>query len=288
MKIAPLESARTLEIHSVCQNYAGYSVVEHQTWSNAINALIDALEDRAVVPYAEALLMCGLRSDRLPHLAEINRSLRHFGWLSTIVEGFIPPQTFMDFQANCVLPITRHVRSASQQAYTPIPDIIHEAAGHLPMLVDGNYRSFMKRFGEKGRTLRFGELDHRVFALQKDYAEHLAIDDPDENLVRDLECSLVELRRAQRRAVTPACLISRFHWWTVEYGLIGEDSKLYGAGLLSSSEEAIASDETPRIPLSLDCLSYDYEISKMQPQLFVASDWNHLNDELDRFFRREN
>ena len=100
-----------------------------------------------------------------------------------------------------------------------------------------------------------------------------------------LHDELETLRVQQKEALTPACLLSRFHWWTVEYGLIGQDAKLYGAGLLSSSTEALASDDTPKKRLSLDCLEYDYEISRMQPQLFVADDWSHLNDELTRVTR---
>ena len=41
--------------------------------------------------------------------------------------------------------------------------------------------------------------------------------------------------------------IRNLHWWSVEYGLIGDinNPKIYGAGLLSSIEE------------SKDCLSED-------------------------------
>ena len=37
-------------------------------------------------------------------------------------------------------------------------------------------------------------------------------------------------------------LLSRLHWWTVEYGLIGtlENPKIYGAGLLSSIGESVS------------------------------------------------
>ena len=59
----------------------------------------------------------------------------------------------MALQAQRVLPITRHVRAQSQLGFTPIPDIIHEAAGHLPMLVEPEYRRFLERFGEEGSDL---------------------------------------------------------------------------------------------------------------------------------------
>ena len=37
-------------------------------------------------------------------------------------------------------------------------------------------------------------------------------------------------------------LLSRLHWWTVEYGLIGplDKPKIYGAGLLSSIGESVS------------------------------------------------
>ena len=272
--------------YGVCQHYRSYTPREQQTWREVIAALAEVLETRSAVPYMFALERCGLSSERIPKLIEINHALRRLGWSSTIVAGFIPPQLFMLFQANRVLPITRHVRSSEQRGYTPIPDIIHEAAGHLPMLVDINYRRFMKRFGELGMRIKFGSLDEKVFLAQKEFAEAVASPFTDRTYLADLEQELTNLRSEQKCEVTVACLISRFHWWTVEYGLLGSSEKIIGAGLLSSSREALASDHTPKYCLSLDCLEQDYEISRMQPQLYVAEDWDHLNSELDLLFSK--
>ena len=41
--------------------------------------------------------------------------------------------------------------------------------------------------------------------------------------------------------LSESALLSRLHWWTVEYGVVGEqidDYKLFGAGLLSSISES--------------------------------------------------
>lgn len=82
-------------------------------------------------------------------------------------------------------------------------------------------------------------------------------------------------------------LLSRLHWWTVEYGLIGtvEDPKIYGAGLLSSIGESASCmhKEIPKLPYSLKALDYSYDITKPQPQLFVTSDFNQLREVLDQF-----
>lgn len=270
---------------SISQRYDRYSDSDHESWRCAMHALIHVLESRCAVPYASALRQCGLRTNRLPKLTEINQALSHFGWHSVMVDSFIPPPKFMELQAQRILPITRHVRTSSQLGYTPIPDIIHEAAGHLPMLVDPEYRRFLQRFGEEGKRLAYSELDERVYLAQKRFAEYAGLPFPDINRLDELRRELDSLRSQQKKALTPACLLSRFHWWTVEYGLVGQDAKLFGAGLLSSSTEALATDRTKRLRLSMDCLDFDYEISKMQPQLFVADDWTHLHDELSAVMR---
>ncbi|MCY4129948.1 MAG: hypothetical protein OXG15_12010 [Gammaproteobacteria bacterium] len=267
---------------SVSQRYDRYSDSDHESWHYAMRALVKVLRSRCAVPHAEAMRQCGLNSDRLPRMSEINHALDRFGWETMMVDSFIPPPTFMALQAQRVLPITRHVRAQSQLGYTPIPDIIHEAAGHLPMLVEPEYRRFLQRFGEEGQRLRYSGLDERVYVAQKRYAEYAGLPNTDVRTMGRLKDELELLRVQQKDALTPACLLSRFHWWTVEYGMVGRDAKLFGAGLLSSSTEALASDDTPKLRLSLECLEYDYEISRMQPQLFVADDWSHLNDQLSR------
>ena len=267
---------------SVSQRFDRYSDSDHESWYCAMHALINVLKSRCAVPYVIALRQCGLREDRLPKLSEINGALSPIGWRTVMVDSFIPPPIFMALQAQRILPITRHVRTHSQLGYTPIPDIIHEAAGHLPMLVDEQYRRFLQRFGDEGQRLRYSELDERVYVAQKRFAEYAGRPDHSVTTLLELEQELETLRDQQKLSLTPACMLSRFHWWTVEYGLIGKDAKLFGAGLLSSSTEALASDDTEKKRLSLDCLEFDYEISRMQPQLFVADDWDHLNEQLTR------
>lgn len=270
---------------SVSQRYDRYLDVDHASWRCAMQALVKVLESRCAVPYTNAMQRCGLITQRIPRLSEVNEALRSFGWKTLMVDSFIPPPTFMALQAQRILPITRHVRAYSQLGYTPIPDIIHEAAGHLPMLVEPEYRQFLQRFGEVGERLRYSDLDKRVYIAQKRYAEYAGLSHPENDALNGLRDELDELRDLQKEALTPACLLSRFHWWTVEYGVVGHNARLYGAGLLSSSTEALASDDTRKERLSLGCLEFDYEISRMQPQLFVADDWSHLNDQLTLVMR---
>src|SRR5205814_5254184 len=82
-------------------------------------------------------------------------------------------------------------------------------------------------------------------------------------------------------------LLSRLHWWTVEYGLIGtlENPKIYGAGLLSSIGESVSclEPEVKKIPYSIDAQTYAFDITTKQPQLFVCRDFQHLKNVLEEF-----
>ena len=57
--------------------------------------------------------------------------------------------------------------------------------------------------------------------------------------ILDAESNLNDLT-TQSGAPSEMALIRNLHWWTVEYGLIGDlaDPRIYGAGLLSSIAES--------------------------------------------------
>ena len=43
------------------------------------------------------------------------------------------------------------MRTLDHLAYTPAPDIIHEAAGHAPILTDARYAAYLRAVGEVGK-----------------------------------------------------------------------------------------------------------------------------------------
>lgn len=98
---------------------------------------------------------------------------------------------------------------------------------------------------------------------------------------------LVEHRQKNLGKPSEMALLSRLHWWTVEYGLIGtlENPKIYGAGLLSSIGESVSCLEpnVKKIPYSIDAMNQPFDITTRQPQLFVCRDFEHLRDVLEEF-----
>src|SRR5262249_47945617 len=103
----------------------------------------------------------------------------------------------------------------------------------------------------------------------------------------DEATKLVEHRQKTLGDPSEMALLSRLHWWTVEYGLIGtlENPKIYGAGLLSSIGESVSCLEpaVKKIPYSIDAQTCAFDITTKQPQLFVCTDFQHLRGVLEEF-----
>jgi phenylalanine-4-hydroxylase len=105
----------------------------------------------------------------------------------------------------------------------------------------------------------------------------------------ELEHAQARLDAASRsgRYLSESARASRLYWWTAEYGLVGslERPRLFGAGLLSSIGEAehCLTPAVKKVPLSVTCADTEYDITRMQPQLFVARDFEHLFEVLEQF-----
>ena len=80
----------------------------------------------------------------------MNECLAPSGWGAVTIDGLIPGVAFFDFQGHGLLPIATDIRKVENIEYTPAPDIVHEAAGHAPILLDPTYAKYVKRFGQIG------------------------------------------------------------------------------------------------------------------------------------------
>ena len=216
----------------------------------------------------------------------MNEILGKIGWGAVAVDGFIPPAAFMEFQAYKVLVIACDMRQIHHIEYTPAPDIVHEAAGHAPIIVDREYSNYLQRFGEVGARAMSSKKDFELYQAIR----HLSIlkEQPNSDANEVAEATReVERRFANLGEPSEMALLSRLHWWTVEYGLIGslENPKIYGAGLLSSIGESVSCLEphVKKIPYSIDAMNQAFDITTKQPQLFVCRDFEHLKDVLEEF-----
>src|SRR5438046_1369593 len=135
---------------AVDQRYEEYTSVDHAVWRFIMRQNIFFLKEYAHKVYFQGLLDTGISFERIPRIEEMNDILGRIDWGAVAVDGFIPPAAFMEFQAYKVLVIACDMRQIHHIEYTPAPDIVHEAAGHAPIIVDREYSNYLQRFGEVG------------------------------------------------------------------------------------------------------------------------------------------
>src|SRR5947199_947118 len=271
---------------AVDQRYDEYTPVDHAVWRFIMRQNTFFLREYAHKVYFQGLLDTGISFERIPRIEEMNEILGKIGWGAVAVDGFIPPAAFMEFQAYKVLVIACDMRQIHHIEYTPAPDIVHEAAGHAPIIVDREYSNYLQRFGEIGAKAMSSKTDFELYQAIR----HLSIlkERPNADPKEVEEATkLVEHRQKTLGEPSEMALLSRLHWWTVEYGLIGalENPKIYGAGLLSSIGESVSclEPEVKKIPYSIDAQNCAFDITTKQPQLFVCRDFQHLKDVLEEF-----
>lgn len=268
------------------QDYDDYTAIDQAVWRYVMRKNVDYLSKVAHTSYVDGLQKTGISIDHIPNMYGMNRILQEIGWAAVAVDGFIPPSAFMEFQAYNILVIASDIRQLEHIEYTPAPDIIHEGAGHAPIIANPEYAEYLRRFGEIGCKAISSAKDFELYEAVR----HLSIIkeatgtpqaeiDKAETHIEDLQNNMGE--------PSEIALIRNLHWWTVEYGLIGtvENPKIYGAGLLSSIGESAwcMTDEVEKKPYSIEAAHTSFDITKPQPQLFVTPDFAFLNQVLEEF-----
>ena len=275
-----------LRKYIVPQVYEKYTPVDHAVWRYVMRQNYSYLKNVAYYPYIPGLKKAGLTIEKIPSLQEINDALTLIGWGAVTVDGFIPPAAFMEFQAYRVLVIAADIRQLEHIEYTSAPDIIHESAGHAPIISDTKYNQYLSYLGSIGTKALFSSKDYALYESIRALSILKEVPNVDQKELEDAE-ALVLYNQQNLGAPSEMALLSRLQWWTVEYGLIGsiEQPKIYGAGLLSSiGESASCMDpKVKKIEYTIDALSYAYDITKEQPQLFVTPTFQNLIDVLQQF-----
>jgi phenylalanine-4-hydroxylase len=277
---------KSLHTFIVKQPYSEYTYQNQAVWRYVMRLNIDYLKDVAHKSYIKGLDLTGILIDEIPMMEGMNRILKDIGWAAVAVDGFIPPNAFMEFQAHNVLVISSEIRTIDHIGYTPAPDIIHEAAGHAPIIANPEYSEYLRRFGELGSKAISSPEDDKIYHAIRELS--ILKENPNSSQkdillatkkVEDIQNNMTELSEMAK--------IRNLHWWSVEYGLIGDinNPKIYGAGLLSSIDESkeCLYPEIKKIPYTIDTADTNFDITATQPHLFVTPTFSHLSYVLEKF-----
>ena len=268
------------------QDYEQYTPINQAVWRYVMRRNVDYLSQVAHESYVEGLRKTGISIEQIPSMYGMNRILKEIGWAAVAVDGFIPPNAFMEFQAYKILVIASDIRQLENIEYTPAPDIIHEGAGHAPIIASPDYAEYLRRFGEIGAKAISSDYDNQMYEAVRALS---ILKEAHGVSQEEIDTAEARVNQLQQMEVPPSEIsqIRNLHWWTVEYGMVGtlEDPKIYGAGLLSSIGESewCMKPEVQKIPYSIQAAEQEFDITKPQPQLYVTPDFAYLQEVLEEF-----
>lgn len=260
-----VEEARDRGELYITQAYELYSEANHDAWRQLYRRIQPRWERYANDHFLHGLEALHLPSDRVPRLSEINQRLQPLtGFQAKAVSGYVPGFLFFDCLRRREFPTTITIRPTDKMDYLPEPDIFHDLAGHVPMHTEKAFADTLVRFGD---------------------CAHTAV---------EMTAYIRDPKERARRLTNIIKAMSRFFWFTVEFGLMRgpRGTCAYGSGLLSSYgelEHAIESAEVQRYPLQIEWLiNQAAEIDHYQPLLFIVESFDHLFemvDQLERWMR---
>ena len=270
----------------VPQNYEQYTAMDQAVWRFVMRKNTAFLKDVAHESYLGGLKKAGISIEAIPSIYGMSRILKEIGWAAVAVDGFIPPNAFMEFQANKVLVIASDIRQLEHIEYTPAPDIIHEASGHAPIIVNPDYAEFLRRLGKIGARAILSKHDVALYKAVRKLSILKEAGVADKKKILDAEAAVKKLQD-EECSLSEMAQVRNMQWWSVEYGLVGplENPKIYGAGLLSSIGESAQclGPGVKKLPYSLDVVNMSFDITRPQPQLYVAPDFAYLMEVLEAF-----
>lgn len=225
---------------TIDQRWDDYTADDHAIWRELYERQSKLMPGRACSEFIDGLKQLDM-ADAVPRFDQLSDMLmKRTGWQVVAVPGAVPGDIFFEHLANRRFPATDWIRTRKQMAYLQEPDVFHDIYGHVPLLMDPVFADYMQAYGLGG------------------------------------------LKAKALKGITN---LGRLYWYTVEFGLIkskrdNNELRIYGAGILSSSEETVYS-LTSALPkrVAFDIkrmMRTDFHITDLQELYFVIDDFQQL------------
>jgi phenylalanine-4-hydroxylase len=129
-----------------------YTAQETAVWRHVAAQLEEAHRRRAHSFYLSAKEKLGISRDEIPQVRDLDAKLQSFsGFHLAPIEGLVETRAFLSMLERRVMLSTQYVRHHSRPDYTPEPDIIHEAIGHIPTFTNQHFTDYSQMIGRAAR-----------------------------------------------------------------------------------------------------------------------------------------
>lgn len=137
-----------------------YTEEEQSVWRYVAAELEELHQKRASPFYLQAKKNLGISNDRIPQLTEMTKRLKETtGFRLAPIEGLVDTRAFLSWLSWRTMLSTQYIRHHSRPGYTPEPDIVHEAMGHIPMFTNKDFADFSQFIGHGARVANDEQLE---------------------------------------------------------------------------------------------------------------------------------
>ncbi|HZS10570.1 MAG TPA: phenylalanine 4-monooxygenase [Blastocatellia bacterium] len=125
-----------------------YTKEETSVWHHVCCQLEKVQARRACSLYLEAKRRLGISCLEIPQLNDLSAKLTEYSdFRLAPIEGLVETRAFLSWLGKRTMLSTQYVRHHSRPDYTPEPDIVHEAIGHIPMFTVRDFTDFSQSIG---------------------------------------------------------------------------------------------------------------------------------------------
>ncbi|MBM4252688.1 MAG: hypothetical protein FJ146_12005 [Deltaproteobacteria bacterium] len=259
-----------------------FSSADHETWRRFHEGFFASLPDfeASLHPfYKSGLSVLRDLGGCVPSLGLIQELLAPQGWTACYVDGYIEPWRVAQLIAARVMPISSAVRPADELYFAREPDLIHDLFGHLPSLLNPEYRRLLTVWSRVASMAAITPLDRALFHVNKSKVR--MHEGTEAEPLEHLDAALAAFDVAFAASPTPFHLVDKLYFWIFEFGLLKQDDgfAVMGAGLISSLSELrnfthrrVIEIETA--PITIDSVLKPYAIANEQTSYLAARSVN--------------
>jgi len=137
-----------------------YTEQEQAIWRIVATRLEEIQSSRASAFYLDAKKKLGINTERIPQLSEMNKRLNKLcNFRLAPIEGLVETRGFLSWLSYRTMLCTQYIRHHSRPEYTPEPDIVHEAIGHIPNFTNCDFADFSQFIGHGARIATDEQLE---------------------------------------------------------------------------------------------------------------------------------
>lgn len=126
-----------------------FTRADNDVWNILSKRRLKSLKNHAHPLHRNGWKLLGLSIRSIPDFGVINQKLRKItGWqVSSTGVQYEEDGPWISSLAQKKIRITEYIRPKTSLEYTPLPDIFHDAFGHLPFLANKKYSRIVHKFG---------------------------------------------------------------------------------------------------------------------------------------------